>query len=693
MDTYYLNNDYISKHINELLCSYNETNCLDILSRSDFKPQTFVVEDKRSNKELLFFSNIQYKKWLHDMIIDQVNVTYFTDEEKCKILQDTTINIEILLDYNYRGQILSCDIYNQEFVDIIRKVLYYTIYGNTDGTIYTAKEFNQLADRMMPFIIDDLINMDLDLMTLFKLSVASGISGLDLKGAPAAASTYANTGIPMKPYLNMPADKAAKDYLMKLKKVIEKSQLQIFEWEKFLKDIQECKKLVWMTDDYIESHFDLLLISQLLNKYQKIDIEIIPKNGLYGNDLSSDQLEALLKGYYNDILLPYIDSGRLSINHFGPKMGAANIRKLSSQCIQAINESDLLLYKGCRIHEMFQGGLNVNSYAAFIVSRTMSEITSGLNSREFPIILCHLMPKEYAFWGIHPSNSKLFLLNDGRKISVCASTLSDHNRRINIDNPVEIIAEFDALNKLRSSYIDNPTPLYQEMDMLAEKLIVITKNTYDNMCSKYQEIRLDKLHEMDQKLWDNLEHYIKTYIDKETSNIRLLDIATGSGRDIMYAISRGFKVIGIDNSDGFIEILKKLNEEKRIPDGSFVKNDMRSLQFDNCSFDVVRHNASLLHLPIIAKGYMADKAISEAYRVLTVGGLLYVFVKKGNLLQFVDTGEGLGGRVFQFYTHKSINELLERNGFTIVYTSDEFEVRPSSEIEWISVIAQKNEIF
>jgi len=170
----------------------------------------------------------------------------------------------------------------------------------------------------------------------------------------------------------------------------------------------------------------------------------------------------------------------------------------------------------------------------------------------------------------------------------------------------------------------------------------------------------------------------------------MLDVATGTGRDIMYANSLGFKVIGVDNSDGVIDILEKLESEGRIPKGSFAKCDMRDLPFDDESFDVVRHNSSLLHMPIIAEGYGADKAISEANRVLARGGLLQVAVKKGEGLEYVDTDEGLGGRIFQFYNHKMINEILMRNGFTIVYTSDLVDKRPGGNIEFISVIAQKD---
>ena len=118
---------------------------------------------------------------------------------------------------------------------------------------------------------------------------------------------------------------------------------------------------------------------------------------------------------------------------------------------------------------------------------------------------------------------------------------------------------------------------------------------------------------------------------------------------------------------------------------------MRDLPFDNNSFDVVRQNASLLHLPVVAKGYTADKAIEENHRVLKENGLLYIFVKKGNGIQYVDTNEGLGGRIFQFYDEILIKNLVERNSFKILEIINEQEDRNGTIIDWILVIAQKAE--
>jgi len=225
-----------------------------------------------------------------------------------------------------------------------------------------------------------------------------------------------------------------------------------------------------------------------------------------------------------------------------------------------------------------------------------------------------------------------------------------------------------------------------EANELAEFLVEITKDTYNKTAETYAGVRTYDISETDLRAWERLRWYISEKINVDYSKVKFLDVGTGSGRDIKYASGLGFNIIGVDNSDTFIEILKRLEEENRIPKGSFRKADMRELPFEDSTFDVVRQQAALVHLPIIEKGYMADKAIEESYRVLKENGLLYIFVKKGEGIQYIDTNEGMGGRIFQFYDEYTIKNLVERNGFKTLEIRNE---KDSRNCEIILLIAQK----
>lgn len=258
-----------------------------------------------------------------------------------------------------------------------------------------------------------------------------------------------------------------------------------------------------------------------------------------------------------------------------------------------------------------------------------------------------------------------------------------------INNIYDKIDYFNELQKQLLNGFNLSDKEIETLNTLANEFIDITKSTYDNIAPKYSGIRTMKLNNIDQIIWDKLFETIKKVLHKTLNEIYMLDVGTGSGRDIKYASSNGIKVIGIDNSDGFISILKKLEQENIIPKNSFLQANMLELPFSNETFDVVRQYASLLHIPITTPGKMLDKVIEENYRVLKPNGLLHIYVKEGNGVQYIDTNEGLGGRIFQMHSEESISNVLLRNNFNILKIEHFQEKRPNSIINWINVISQK----
>lgn len=256
-------------------------------------------------------------------------------------------------------------------------------------------------------------------------------------------------------------------------------------------------------------------------------------------------------------------------------------------------------------------------------------------------------------------------------------------------NSKELVKQFNDILSQADKTNDN-AKLLEKSNEIAEQIIKTTLNTYENTYNIYKTVRGNKLKEIDEICWSILNKYISKYINKNKKDIDILDVGTGNGRDMIYGQSLGYNVIGIDNCSGFIEMISQYSKEGLIKENSYKKCDMRSLDFPNDSFDVVRHNASLLHLPLIGKNYTVDLALNEAFRVLKTNGLLYIFVKAGTTLEIHDTNENLGGRIFQFFSHKTLNDVVNRNGFTILYTSDETEIRDGGTIDWILLIAQKN---
>lgn len=266
----------------------------------------------------------------------------------------------------------------------------------------------------------------------------------------------------------------------------------------------------------------------------------------------------------------------------------------------------------------------------------------------------------------------------------------DEKNMKNLHNLIIELSNFQV--KMFDGVSDNEL---KEANQIAEELIKITKEKYDDISEKYAIVRGMEPTELDKKIWKKLLDLARIRVKSGKlgdidGSLTLLDIATGYGRDIRYASKiPDLKIIGIDNSDGFIKILKDLENTQEIPIGSYRKADMRYLScFPSGSFDIVRHNASLIHLPVIGKGYMADLSLSESYRVLKDNGLIYISVKEGKGLINIDTDEGFGERFFQLYTIDSIKNLVFRNGF-LIHSIWKGPSSHNEKITWIHMIAEK----
>lgn len=94
-----------------------------------------------------------------------------------------------------------------------------------------------------------------------------------------------------------------------------------------------------------------------------------------------------------------------------------------------------------------------------------------------------------------------------------------------------------------------------------------------------------------------------------TRGTRLLDVASGPGYGAARATMRGAKAIGVDFAPAMLE-----HARRQSPDTEYREGDAENLPFSNGTFDAVICAFGLLHMAD------PDRAIAEAFRVLTAGG-------------------------------------------------------------------------
>lgn len=130
----------------------------------------------------------------------------------------------------------------------------------------------------------------------------------------------------------------------------------------------------------------------------------------------------------------------------------------------------------------------------------------------------------------------------------------------------------------------------------------------------------------------------------------ILDAGCGTGRDIVAFHDAGYNAVGIDLSEGMLDIAAEA-----CPKAMTVKSDVRWTPFNGHRFFGVWAMASLVHL-----GHSeVEEALAEFKRVLVAGGWLLVTLKAG--------GENScgweGDRWFSYWAPEQAHAMIERAGF------------------------------
>lgn len=177
----------------------------------------------------------------------------------------------------------------------------------------------------------------------------------------------------------------------------------------------------------------------------------------------------------------------------------------------------------------------------------------------------------------------------------------------------------------------------------------------------------------------------ETFVSLVTPGGKILDAGCGSGRDANYFAAKGFSVTGFDLS----EKLLKYARDHAVGKTSFLKMDLRKIEFEDESFDGIWASASLLHLrrdeivPVLAK----------FHALLRPGGILMLLMKEGAGEKLVTSGTIQGDtRFFIYVSTDELRTLLGQSGFSVLdmYTWDQKDRMSERPHEiWISCFSRK----
>ncbi len=200
-----------------------------------------------------------------------------------------------------------------------------------------------------------------------------------------------------------------------------------------------------------------------------------------------------------------------------------------------------------------------------------------------------------------------------------------------------------------------------------DQRVIDTIKNYDKIAKPYAEYTFERI----------LQYQLTQFTSFLPKKAKILDIGSGSGRDVHYLMEEGHEAVGIDLSKNLVKEAKKL-----VKKGNFIHMDMLDLDFQNESFDGIWCHATLCH--ILKED--ALKALKEMNRVLKSGGIVYIGLREGTgekMVRYLKSGNL--PKFFAFYTQTELEQLMEEAGFEVLNSYSERDDQSA----WINIFAKK----
>ncbi len=148
-----------------------------------------------------------------------------------------------------------------------------------------------------------------------------------------------------------------------------------------------------------------------------------------------------------------------------------------------------------------------------------------------------------------------------------------------------------------------------------------------------------------------------------TNGTKILDIATGTGKQAFAFAKKGYEVIGIDLSEAMLNVANKKNEYGNV---KFEVGDATNLPFEDNSFDVSCVSFGLHDMPLTIR----EKALKEMVRVTKTKGMIVIVdyaLPKSKISRFLiyHSVKFYEGRYYSEFIKSDLETLLRKTGIEI----------------------------
>lgn len=199
-----------------------------------------------------------------------------------------------------------------------------------------------------------------------------------------------------------------------------------------------------------------------------------------------------------------------------------------------------------------------------------------------------------------------------------------------------------------------------------------TIDTYDKIARHYSDSHFDHF-------WTREFEYFKSICPGK----RVIDVGCGAGRDASVFVDNGFDYVGIDASQGMLDVATE-----RVKEAHFLLMSFYELDFPPASFDGFWAAASLLHVPKLRIG----EVLENIHNIIKSGGVGFISIKEKREQDegFIEEDKYGGiSRYFAFYTNNEFVKLLEQSRFEIVKLDSRTE-DDERKTRWLEFFVRKS---
>lgn len=175
------------------------------------------------------------------------------------------------------------------------------------------------------------------------------------------------------------------------------------------------------------------------------------------------------------------------------------------------------------------------------------------------------------------------------------------------------------------------------------------------------------------KRWAPLYNIMELFVSKVRLQVvdfinakqgsKILDIATGTGKQAFAFAKKGFDVVGIDLSDDMLRIANKMNKYANV---EFKVADATNIPFDDNCFDVTCISLALHDMPLSVR----KKVLEEMVRVTKSTGIIAIIdyalpenkIRKILVYHFIKFYES---KYYPNFAKSDLHTLLQESGIQI----------------------------